>query len=112
MKLYDVRDADEIILRDYLARDRTMLAVERTMLAYMRTAIGCFSAGAAGIKLITDAPVISAICVVLLAVSPLFIAAGIFRTVQYSARVRSIPDNDLMRGKNENEHAAAALVKK
>ncbi len=34
-----------MILRDHLARDRTVLANERTLLAYIRTAIALLAAG-------------------------------------------------------------------
>jgi len=36
---------DEMILRDHLARDRTVLANERTLLSYIRTAIAMLAAG-------------------------------------------------------------------
>jgi putative membrane protein len=36
---------EELILRDVLARDRTMLANERTLLAYARTSLGMVAAG-------------------------------------------------------------------
>ncbi|OGK11917.1 hypothetical protein A2954_06485 [Candidatus Roizmanbacteria bacterium RIFCSPLOWO2_01_FULL_37_12] len=36
---------EELILRDYLAADRTMLAVDRTFLSYIRTALYLFVAG-------------------------------------------------------------------
>lgn len=36
---------EEIILRDYLALDRTYLANERTLLAYVRTALTCVLGG-------------------------------------------------------------------
>jgi putative membrane protein len=36
---------DELILRDELAMDRTMLANERTLLAYVRTGLTLFIAG-------------------------------------------------------------------
>ena len=42
---------DEMILRDHLALDRTVLANERTLLAYLRIFIGSFSAGIAMVKL-------------------------------------------------------------
>ncbi|MFH0796608.1 MAG: DUF202 domain-containing protein [Candidatus Omnitrophota bacterium] len=35
----------ELILRDYLATDRTILANERTFLAYIRTALSIFGVG-------------------------------------------------------------------
>ena len=40
-KFYSNVDNDNLILRDYLAADRTKLANERTFLAYLRTGL-CF----------------------------------------------------------------------
>ncbi len=37
--------SDELILRDHLAMDRTIMANERTFLAYIRTGLGLFAAG-------------------------------------------------------------------
>ena len=36
---------EDMILRDFLATDRTILANERTLLAYLRTFISFFAAG-------------------------------------------------------------------
>jgi putative membrane protein len=41
---------EELILRDHLATDRTVLANERTLLAYLRTALGGFVAGVSFIQ--------------------------------------------------------------
>jgi putative membrane protein len=43
--------ADQLILRDLLAVDRTALANERTLLAYLRTAFALLIAGVSFIKL-------------------------------------------------------------
>ena len=43
-----------MILRDYLAVDRTHLANERTFLAYIRTCIGLFATGAALINFVEN----------------------------------------------------------
>ena len=43
-----------MILRDYLAADRTYLANERTLLAYIRTCVGLFATGAALIHFIEN----------------------------------------------------------
>ena len=43
---------EEMILRDWLALDRTVLANKRTFLAYGRTAIALFALGIAFVKLI------------------------------------------------------------
>jgi len=40
----------ELILRDYLATDRTILANERTFLAYIRTALSIFAVGISFLK--------------------------------------------------------------
>ena len=47
---YDNFDAQEFILRDWLALDRTVLANERTFLAYGRTSLGLFLSGVTLIK--------------------------------------------------------------
>ena len=45
---------DDLILRDYLALDRTILANKRTLLAYVRTSIGLIASGIGMVKLVTD----------------------------------------------------------
>lgn len=42
-----------MILRDFLALDRTILANKRTFLAYVRTAIGLFASGIGMVKLVS-----------------------------------------------------------
>jgi putative membrane protein len=44
-KLYSKFEHDELILRDELAIDRTLLANERTLLAYLRSAVALMIAG-------------------------------------------------------------------
>ena len=44
---------EKLILRDYLATDRTILANERTVLAYIRTALTALVAGLTLIKFFT-----------------------------------------------------------
>jgi putative membrane protein len=44
--------AEELILRDHLAIDRTRLANERTLLAYTRTSLMLLVAGATAVKLV------------------------------------------------------------
>ncbi|WP_066504128.1 DUF202 domain-containing protein [Abyssisolibacter fermentans] len=48
---------EKMILRDFLATDRTILANERTFLAYVRTSISIIAAGVGFIKLF-DNPII------------------------------------------------------
>jgi len=42
---------DELILRDELALDRTLMASERTMLSYLRTSLGLLVVGGTVVKL-------------------------------------------------------------
>lgn len=44
------KNKENMILRDFLATDRTILANERTFLAYVRTALSIIVAGASFIK--------------------------------------------------------------
>ena len=48
--------AEELILRDHLAIDRTRLANERTLLAYVRTALMLLVAGATAVKFVAKSP--------------------------------------------------------
>ena len=82
---------DEMILRDYLALDRTILANERTLLAYLRTFIGTFSAGIALIKLF-DTSLINIVGYTFTIVSPLFLIFGIIRYLQVSNKLRTIDE--------------------
>lgn len=45
---------DDLILRDYLAMDRTVLANERTFLAYVRTALAFLITGIGFLKFFDD----------------------------------------------------------
>lgn len=49
---------EDMILRDFLATDRTILANERTLLAYLRTFISFFAAGIGFIKFVDNALVV------------------------------------------------------
>ena len=45
---------EDMILRDFLATDRTILANERTLLAYLRTFISFFAAGIGFVKFVDN----------------------------------------------------------
>jgi putative membrane protein len=68
-QLYADFRPEELILRDHLAVDRTILANERTFLAYIRTALYLIAAGVSFIKFFEDVAVI--------AVGWLFVPAGL-----------------------------------
>ena len=97
MKIYNIKEPDKIILRDYLARDRTELAIERTFLAYARTALGLFSAGAACVKLINEFHILYYIGWLFLVASPAVLIYGFIRLYEAKKKIRSIPDNEILR---------------
>jgi len=53
---YAKDEPGQLILRDHLAIDRTVLANERTFLAYIRTALTLFVVGASLIKFFDSLP--------------------------------------------------------
>ena len=67
---------DELIVRDYLALDRTYLANTRTLLAYIRSGVALFASGLGMVELI-DRYFIALLGYVFMFASPIFIAAGI-----------------------------------
>jgi len=80
---------EKMILRDYLALDRTILANERTLLAYIRTFIALLSAGIGMIHLL-DNILTTVIGYLLCAASPLFLAIGIIRHFQIHKTLMAI----------------------
>ncbi|MDQ3018724.1 MAG: DUF202 domain-containing protein [bacterium] len=51
-----MQEREDMILRDYLAVDRTMLANETSFMSYVRTALTLIAAGATLIKFFNDNP--------------------------------------------------------
>ncbi len=54
MSHYSNLEHDKLIVRDFLAKDRTELANERTLLSYARTGIMVFATGVTLVKLFSD----------------------------------------------------------
>lgn len=79
---------DEMILRDQLAVDRTILANERTLLAYIRTLLALVLAGATVIRIFED-PALNNIGWALIVVGVLIGGIGILRTRRTSRRIRA-----------------------
>lgn len=76
---------DQLILRDHLAADRTILANERTFLAYIRTALTLFVAGLSFVHLkIFDSHIVEVIGVafILLGIVTFFIGLVRYRRMQ------------------------------
>lgn len=72
------KNRDEIILRDFLALERTKLANERTLLAYLRTSLYMLLGGIAFLQL-TDFENIRWIGYAALALSIILLMIGIVR---------------------------------
>jgi putative membrane protein len=78
----------EMILRDQLAIDRTILANERTFLAYVRTVLALVLAGATVIRIFED-PSLNIIGWTLVVIGVLVGGVGVLRTYRTSRRIRS-----------------------
>jgi putative membrane protein len=72
---------EEMILRDFLAADRTVLANERTFLSYIRTALA-FAGGGIALIHFLDIPGIDMAGIALIVVSILTLVWGAWRYFQ------------------------------
>ncbi|MBN1370209.1 MAG: DUF202 domain-containing protein [Dehalococcoidaceae bacterium] len=88
-KPYEGITNGELIFRDYLALDRTMLANERTLLSYVRTAIAFAGAGAALIYFSEDT-LMQALGWVLIPVATLIIVTGFIRFNRMKRRLAEV----------------------
>ena len=87
---------DQLILRDHLAADRTILANERTFLAYIRTALTLFVAGLSFVHLkIFESRIFEAIGIIfiLLGIATFFV--GLFRYKRMQALIHKIKQEEL-----------------
>ncbi len=85
MSPYSKFAKEELILRDHLARDRTILANERTFLSYSRTGLTLFVAGISLVKFF-DSLVIHIIGWVFIPLSIIVFIRG----VSYYRRVKKV----------------------
>ena len=88
---------DQLILRDHLAADRTILANERTFLAYIRTALTLFVAGLSFVHLkdIFSSYIVEVIGIIfiLLGIATFFV--GLFRYKRMQALICKIKQEEL-----------------
>lgn len=80
MKYYS-ENSEEMILRDYLALDRTILANERTILAYIRTALSLIILGIGMIEFF-DHFFIMISGIAAISISLIVIGIGIYRYIK------------------------------
>lgn len=78
---YSQFDPKEMILRDYLAADRTVLANERTFLAYVRTATA-FAAGGVSLIHFIAGPVAALSGITLMIVGVVTLVWGFHRFIE------------------------------
>ena len=86
---YSRVDREELILRDHLAAERTVLANERTLLAYVRTALGTFVAGVSFVQFFTSV-IIQGLGWALAAVSLVALWVGIARYRRVGRNLRHL----------------------
>jgi putative membrane protein len=87
--------AEELILRDHLALDRTRLANERTLLAYLRTALMLVVAGATAEKVMGDSPTVVVTGWIFIVLGGLVGTFGVWRflAMQREINKRRMPSN-------------------
>ncbi|UPS93131.1 DUF202 domain-containing protein [Bizionia sp. M204] len=76
----DFKPDSEVILRDYLAIERTRLANERTLLSYIRSSLYLLLGGIAFLQL-KDFPDFQYLALLSLVFSALFLIIGVYRFV-------------------------------
>ncbi len=89
-KSYSNVNPEDLILRDHLARDRTVLANERTLLAYVRTAIAILAGGGTLLKVFPGVRYLRILGSILLVLGVLVLIVGIWRFVAVSRELRAI----------------------
>ncbi|MEE9425283.1 MAG: DUF202 domain-containing protein [Methylococcales bacterium] len=82
----------DMILRDYLAYDRTILANETTLLAYLRTAMALLAAGATLFRLFPDDPYFQVLGMVMLFLGFLIAGIGGLRFFAITKRLKKLHD--------------------
>lgn len=82
----------DLILRDYLAADRTVLANERTLLSYVRTAMAFAAAGAALIHFFDYMPV-QVVGWIIIPAAVSILAIGINRYLRMRQRLAKLVDS-------------------
>ncbi len=75
---HDFKADKEVILRDYLAIERTRLANERTLLSYIRSSLYLLL-GSIGMFQLKDFPNFKYLAILSLVFSGLFFVIGVFR---------------------------------
>lgn len=86
--LYNL-EKENLILRDFLAVDRTVLANERTFLAYFRTALTLIVTGSSFIKFVDDV-IIKCFGYIFVPLGFLILMMGIYRFLEIRKKLSKI----------------------
>ncbi len=86
---YEAFAQEELILRDYLAADRTALANERTFMSYLRTALAFVIGGASAIHFLGGVEVEVAGAALIVAGAVTF-TVGMWRYLLYRRRIAGV----------------------
>jgi putative membrane protein len=76
---YDEAEKKDLIIRDYLAAERTHLANERTLLAYLRSALILFVAAITIFKFFQDSALMKSMVYILALLAVLTMIFGFYR---------------------------------
>lgn len=91
MTPYESFAEEELILRDKLALDRTILANERTFLSYIRTMLAVMAVGATIIHF-SDDQGIKSIGVITIMIGIAILLVGIKRTLSMSEKIKKVSE--------------------
>jgi putative membrane protein len=87
---YSKINPKDMILRDHLAYDRTILANETTLLAYLRTAMALLAAGATLFRLFPEDMYFQVLGTVMLILGILIAGIGGFRFLAITKRLKML----------------------
>ncbi|MEZ4801529.1 MAG: DUF202 domain-containing protein [Gelidibacter sp.] len=87
----DFKPDEEVILRDYLAIERTRLANERTLLSYIKSSLYLLLGGITFLQL-TNNPELKYLGITALVFSAIFFAIGIYRFTLLKKSLKKLYD--------------------
>lgn len=89
---YSKIDPKDMILRDHLAYDRTILANETTLLAYLRTAMALLAAGATLFRLFPEDTYFQVLGTIMFLLGVFVTGVGAFRFFAITKRLKKLHD--------------------
>lgn len=93
-----VSPREDLIIRDYLALDRTRLSNERSLLAYYRTGLTTLVSGVTGFNVFHDI-VLRSTSMMLIICGVGIMVIGIVRYYRFRRRIKVLGETDYTKGK-------------